>query len=75
MKSRTLNKRKCQTVLATWQLKVKAKSQRMLRSFNDLTGLDASRAYFHPAIAASRELNADGLQIRVKTASGLVISV
>jgi hypothetical protein len=62
-------------VLAIWQLKVKAKSQRMLRSFNNFAGLDASRAHLHSAIAASRELNAYGLQIRVKTASGLVISV
>ena len=70
-----MNKKKSQTVSAIWQLMIRAKSQRMLRSFNDFTGLDASRAYFHPAIAASRQLNADGLQIRVKTASGLVISV
>ena len=47
----------------------------MLRSFNNFTGLNAPGAYFHPAIAAGRQLNADRLQIRVKTASGLVVSV
>jgi len=47
----------------------------MLRSFNDLSGLDALRAYLHPAVSASRELNAYGLKIGIKAASGLVICV
>jgi hypothetical protein len=47
----------------------------MLRSFNDLSGLDALCAYLHPAVSASRQLDAYWLQIRVKAASGLVISV
>jgi hypothetical protein len=59
----------------TWQLKITAKSQRMLRSFNDLARLDAPCAHFHPGVSARRQLNADGLQVRVKAASGLVISV
>ena len=47
----------------------------MLRSLNDLAGLDAFSAYLHPAIPTARQLNAHGLQVRVKTASGLVVSV
>jgi hypothetical protein len=47
----------------------------MLRSLNDLARLDASCAHFHPGVSARRQLNADGLQVRVKPASGLVISV
>jgi len=47
----------------------------MLRSLNDLAGLDAFSAYLHPAVPATRQLNAYGLKIRVKTASGLVVSV
>ena len=47
----------------------------MLRSFNDLAGFDALRAYLHPAISTRRQLDTDRLQIWVKAAAGLVISV
>jgi len=47
----------------------------MLRSLNDLTGLDALSAYLHPAVSTARELNAYGLQIRIKASAGLVVCV
>ena len=47
----------------------------MLRSFNNLARFDAFGAYLHPAVAARRQLDANGLQIRVKAASGLVVCV
>ena len=53
----------------------RVKSQIMLRSLNNLTGFDAFRAYLHPAVAATRQLDTDRLQIRIKAASGLVVSV
>ena len=47
----------------------------MLRSLNDLAGLDALGAYLHAAVTTARQLNAYGLQIRVKASAGLVVSV
>jgi len=47
----------------------------MLRSFNDLARLDAFCADLHPAVSATRKLDADGLQIWVKAAAGLVVSM
>jgi hypothetical protein len=47
----------------------------MLRSLNDLSRFDALCAYLHAAVAATRELDANRLKIRVKASSGLVISV
>jgi len=47
----------------------------MLRSLNDLAGFDAFSAHLHPAVTSARKLNANGLQIRVKAAAGLVVSV
>jgi len=47
----------------------------MLRSLNDLAGFDALSADLHPAVAAAGQLDTDGLQIRVKAASSLVVSV
>jgi hypothetical protein len=47
----------------------------MLRSFYDLARFYALCAHFHSAIAAARQLDTNGLQIGVKAASGLVISV
>jgi hypothetical protein len=51
------------------------KSQRMLRSLDHLTGLDALCAYLHPAIAPAGQLDPNGLQIRVKSTAGLVVRV
>jgi hypothetical protein len=47
----------------------------MLRSLNDLSGFNALCAHLHPTVTAAGQLDADRLQIRVKAASGLVISV
>ncbi len=43
--------------------------------FSNFSGFDASGTDLHPAVAASGKLNPDGLQIRVESASGLVVSV
>ena len=47
----------------------------MLRSFNDLARLDALCADLHAAVAACRKLDADGLKVRVKPPTGLVVCV
>jgi len=47
----------------------------MLRSLNDFAGFNALSACLDPAVTAARQLNAYGLQIWIKPASGLVVSV
>jgi hypothetical protein len=47
----------------------------MLRSLHDLARFDAFRAHLHPAIASAGKLDANRLKVRVKPASGLVVSV
>lgn len=47
----------------------------MLRGFNDLAGLDALCAHFHPAVSAARKLDANGLQIRIEAAARFIVSV
>jgi len=47
----------------------------MLHSFNDFARFDAFCAHLHAAVTACRQLNPHGLEIWVKAASGLVISV
>lgn len=47
----------------------------MLRSLNDLTRFDALGADLHAAVSASRELDADGLKVRVEPTTGLVVCV
>lgn len=47
----------------------------MLRSLNDLARFDALRADLHAAVPAGWELDADGLKVRVKPTTGLVVCV
>jgi hypothetical protein len=48
-------------------------SRLLLGSFDNFARFDTSRAHLHPAIAARRELYADGLQIRIESTAGLVV--
>ena len=75
LRDRKADKRKGQTQLNASGNQSQLLNLKMLRSLNDLAGLDAFSAYLHPAVPATRQLNAYGLKIRVKTASGLVVSV
>jgi hypothetical protein len=47
----------------------------MLRSFNNFSRFDALCAHLHPAVAAAGQLDADGLQVRVEAAPGLIVCV
>lgn len=58
-----------------WQLKSKLLYQRDLRGFDNFSGFYAACAYFDPAVAAGRQLNTDGLKIRIEPAPGLIIRV
>lgn len=75
LRDRRADKRKRQTQLNASGNQSELLNLKMLRSLNDLAGLDAFSAHLHPAVSTTRQLNANGLQIRVKTASGLVVSV
>jgi hypothetical protein len=57
------------------QLKETFDTQINLRSFDNFARFNAAGAHLHPAIAARRELNTDGLQVRIEAAARLVISV
>jgi hypothetical protein len=46
-----------------------------LRGFDNLTGFDAAGADLHPAIAARRKFDANGLQIRIEPTARFVVSV
>jgi hypothetical protein len=61
--------------MSVWQPNPGFAAQIKLRRFDNFARLDAASAYFHPAIAAGRKLNANRLQIRIETSPGLVVSV
>ena len=61
--------------LSPRRLAVRKRLKQDLSRFDNFSGLDAAGADLHPAVAARRKLNADGLQIRVESASRLVVSV
>ena len=46
-----------------------------LRGFDNFARFDAAGAHLHTAVAAVRKLNADGLQVRVETPTGLIVGV
>jgi hypothetical protein len=50
-------------------------SQIELRGFDNFSRFDAPGANFHAAISASWKLDANGLQVRVKSPSRFVVSV
>jgi hypothetical protein len=58
-----------------WQPKVLTKSQINSSRFNDLAGFNTAGTNFHSPVAAGRELDPDGLEIRVKSPSCLIVSV
>ncbi len=62
-------------MIGVWQPKPTGVTQKELRRFDNLSGLDAAGADLHPAVAACGQLNADGLQIRIEPASRLIIRV
>ena len=62
-------------MIRVWQPKSKARYQKILRSFDNLIWFNAAGAYRHPAVSASREFDADRLQIRLKAPTGLIIRV
>lgn len=57
-----------------WQLIQNLRSLK-LGGFDNFSRLDAAGASFDSAVSSSRELNPDGLQIRIEPASSLVVSV
>jgi hypothetical protein len=46
-----------------------------LHSFDNFAGFNTARADFRASVAARRQLNADRLQIRIKTAACFVVRV
>jgi len=46
-----------------------------LHSFDNFAGFNTARANFSASVASRRKLNADRLQIRIKAATGFVVSV
>jgi hypothetical protein len=58
-----------------WQPKIKSVTQRNLRGFDNFTGFNAARADLHPAVCTGRKLNANRLQVGIKTPTGLIVGV
>ena len=73
----TLNKTKSQTIerSSVWQPKGLAVSQIELSSFDNFSALNAACTRFNASIAAAGKLHPDGLKIRVKPPSRLIVSV
>ena len=69
-------KKKSQTTLkGVWQPIEKLATQTELSSFDNFSGFNAASAYLHPSISSRRELDPDGLKIRVETPPRFVVSV
>jgi len=58
-----------------WQLKIEVLFLKDLRRFDNFPAFDTAGANFLPFIAASRHLDTDGLQIRVKPSARFVVRV
>jgi len=58
-----------------WQLKIKVLFLKHLRRFDNFAAFNAAGANFLPPVAACGQLNADGLQIRIKPTARFVVSV
>ena len=58
-----------------WQLKIQVLFLRKLRCFDNFAAFDTAGANLLPLVAAGRHLDADGLQIRVKTSARFIVRV
>ena len=58
-----------------WQLNERIESQTFLRRFDNFAAFNTASANFLPSVSAVGHLNANRLQIRVKAATGFVVSV
>jgi hypothetical protein len=61
--------------ISIWQPMRLVISQTGSSSFDNLSGLNAAGTDFHPAVAATRKLNPDRLEVRIKTPSRFIVSV
>lgn len=68
------NKKSQTPVSGIWQPNEELASQ-SLRSFDNFSGLDAAGADLQFAVAARRQLNANGLKIRFEPPPGLIVRV
>jgi len=58
-----------------WQLKIKVLFLRKLRCFDNFAAFDTTSANFLSSISACRKLNANRLQIRVKSSARFIVRV
>jgi len=58
-----------------WQLIIKVLFLKDLRRFDNFAAFNTAGANFLSSVTAGGQLNADGLQIRVKSSAGFVVRV